>query len=102
MKKLMIAACAMAFGLVAQAASVEWYVGELQGPGANGGWSGSTIEGPGYLATLLVSDTYSGDAVSGYSLGTPVEFTGGDTASEIDGGYLYSLAEGLADGDKTW
>jgi len=103
MKKLVIAACAIAMSVVASAASVEWGTGTIYAAGAGGkGYSSDAIAaGTGaYLVQLYVSDTYVSPT---HSLGTLVSFTAGDSSNVIeDGGYTSGSATGLADGDKTW
>ena len=94
MKKLMIAAFAVAFATVAQAVSVNWYAGELLAPGVNGGWGEDLISGEGYTAQLLVSMSVTGNATDGYALGDLVTFTSGDTSTTVEDGYMYNSTVG--------
>ena len=103
MKKMIIAACAIAMGVIANAASVEWCTGTIYASGEGGiGYSSDPIAaGTGsYFVQLFVSETYD---KSSDSLGTLVSFTSGDTSNVIeDVGYTSGSAVELADGDKTW
>ena len=104
MKKLMVALAAVAFAAASQAAVVNWQVGSLNGPGASGSGWGSDAIGSTVTAQLLVSATVTGDAASGYSLGTPIAFASGDTmaAGEIDGGYGWGTTSDDLAGDATY
>lgn len=71
MKKLMIAACAIAFAVVTQASTVKWNSGAVYAPGADGnGYAEGNPDGyivcsgEGYLAVLTVGDSYK-DGVIG-------------------------------------
>lgn len=101
MKKLMIALAAVAFAAVSQAAVVNWQVGFLNGPGTGGAGWGSDPIGATVTAQLLVSESVTGDATSGYTLGTLIAFTDGDAMGlgDIDGGYGWATtSDSLTDG----
>ena len=104
MKKLMIALAAVAFAAVSQAAVVNWQVGSLNGPGTGGAGWGSDLIGATVTAQILVSESVTGDATSGYTLGTLVTFTEGDTMGlgEIDGGYGWATTSDSLTGDASY
>ena len=96
----MIALVAVAFAAVSQAAVVNWQVGSLNEPGADGSGWGSDPIGATVTAQLLVSASVTGDATAGYALGTLIAFADGDTmaAGDIDGGYGWgTTSDDLAD-----
>lgn len=107
MKKILIAACAIALAGFAQAAVVNWQVGAINGPGAKGsGWGTEAIGGEGYTATILVSEALLGDVEKGYSLGTLVQFTEGNVLlgknEEIADGYGWGTTSDSLKDDTTY
>jgi len=103
MKKLMIAACAVVCATVAQAVAVNWYAGELNGPGITGGWGTTAIDGSAYSAQFIMGSSYSGSAGS-YEIGDIVTFASGATASAAEGGFIYGTTDSatLAQKDATY
>lgn len=105
MKKIMIALATVAFAAVSQAAVVNWQLGYITGPGANGtGWGDAGIGGDGYLATLYVSSAVTGDASSGYALGSLVAFESGDTltGAEMYDGYAWGVTSDSLTDDTSY
>ena len=92
MKKLMIAFAVAAMAVASQAGTINWALGEILAPGEDGkGWGTELADGDGYTAKLFVSSSVTGDATSGYALGTLIALTpayegyAGDTAGVTDG-----------------
>ena len=90
MKKVMILACAVAFAAVAQAASVSWTIGYIEGKGANGnGWSGNALSGENITAQLIVGSTFT-DGVIG---GLITDFGDSAIITGAEEGYMFGYSE---------
>lgn len=89
MKKIMIMACAVAIAAVAQAASVSWQIGYLEGKGAGGnGWSGSALSGENITAQLIVGSTFTDGVIGGLITDFDTDITKG-----AEDGYMFGYSE---------
>ena len=87
MKKLMIAAAIVCAAAFAQAASVNWQIGYIEGAGAGGkGWSGEAMNGAGITAELIVGASFT-DGV----IGDLVTFDDA-TATGAEEGYMFGYS----------
>lgn len=97
MKKLVIAACAIAIAAVTQAASVDWGLGTVYGAGAGGvGYSENALAGD-ISVQFIIGETLTSGAINGSVYDKTQTLT-------FDSGYAFP--EGLTDlamtGDKPY
>ena len=85
MKKLMMAVAIVCAAAFAQAASVSWTIGYIEGKGADGnGWSGSALDGASITAQLIVS--------ANADLSSPITTFDTDSTTGADSGYMFGYS----------
>lgn len=85
MKKIMMAVAIVCVAALAQAASVSWTIGYIEGKGAGGnGWSGSAMNGASITAQLIVSVNAD--------LSSPITTFDTDTVTGAEDGYMFGYS----------